>query len=233
MTNVASITGRVLIIEDEVEVNNAINDALLEKGFYTKQEFDGKEGLVTALSGNFNLIMIDKMLPSMDGIEVLNKLRKHKDTPVLMLTACGAEEDRITGFHTGADDYVPKPFYMTELLLRVETLIRRYKPDSGVVTKDSIQIGLLNFDNTTKTITLDKEFIKLTPLEYDLLHTLVDNSEEVLSKAYLYQLVLKKPFSRYDRSLDVHVSNLRSKLSILPANHPNIKTVHGKGYGFY
>ena len=233
MRNALPLTGRILIIEDEADVNQAIYKALTDNGFQAKQQFDGKAGLEEALHKPYDLILLDKILPSMDGLVVLERLREKIDTPIIMLTACGAEQDRIVGFHTGADDYLPKPFNMTELLLRIEAILRRSHSKNLNSHTDRIEIGKIQIDCESQVVTVEGQPQEFTPLEYELLYEFLSHVDEVLSKPYLYQRVMKKPYGRYDRSLDVHVSNLRSKLSGLPSHHANIKTIRGKGYCFH
>ena len=223
---------RILLIEDDRDVSNALTRILTKKGYHTIQSFTGREGLLTAINQNFHLILLDKMLPELDGLEVLQRLRKYRDTPVVMLSACGAEQDRIDGFTGGADDYLPKPFNMTELLLRIEALLRR----SMAQTKPEIRSDELNDDELCLNLKRQQlcysgEEVELTPIEFQLLKTFLTHRAEILSKPYLYQLVLNKSFSRYDRSLDMHVSNLRAKLTDLGCLN-KITTVRGQGYRY-
>lgn len=223
---------RILLIEDDKEVSNALVDVLRPKGYHIQQCFDGRDGLLAAVSHSFNLILLDKLLPSIDGLEVLQRLRQHRDTPVIMLTACGAEQDRIAGFSGGADDYLPKPFNMTELILRIEALLRRsMRPaDPKSLTQRIREEGELTLDTRALTVCFENQSVELTPIEFDLLQALMGHRDEILSKPYLYQLVLSKPYSRYDRSLDMHISNLRGKLGTIAPDKQLIKTVRGKGY---
>lgn len=223
-------TARILLIEDDYDVSNAVTRLLQKKGYHCVQSFDGREGLITALNQNFDLILLDKLLPNLDGLVLLNKYRQYKNTPVLMMSACGQEQDRINGFTGGVDDYLAKPFNMTELELRIDALLRRSrwqtKPlKSGRMIKD----GLLELDTHEKRLSVAEQSLELTPIEFELLKVFIEHKAEVLSKPYLYQLVLQKPFSRYDRSLDMHVSNLRSKLATVDILQ-KIITVRGQGY---
>ena len=223
-------TARILLIEDDCDVSNAVARLLKKKGYHCVQSFDGREGLITALNQNFDLILLDKLLPSLDGLVLLNKYRQYKDTPVLMMSACGQEQDRINGFTGGVDDYLPKPFNMTELELRMDALLRRsrwqIKPlKNGRTIKD----GILALDTHEKQATAAEQSLDLTPIEFELLKVFIEHKDETLSKPYLYQLVLKKPYSRYDRALDMHVSNLRSKLLSVGISQ-KIVTVRSQGY---
>lgn len=223
---------RILLIEDDQTVSDSLADALRTRGYQVRQCFDGRDGLLTAINQSFHLILLDKLLPSLDGLDVLQRLRKYRETPVIMLTACGAEQDRIDGFSGGADDYLAKPFNMTELQLRIKALLRRsMRYSNDMQTSDNhLSDGGLELDPRQQQACYNNVQINLTPIEYTLLELLLRHRDEVLSKPYLYQMVLKKPFSRYDRSLDMHVSNLRAKLVKVVPEQKLIKTVHGKGY---
>ncbi|MGY8872852.1 MAG: response regulator transcription factor [Pseudomonadales bacterium] len=223
---------RILLVEDDKTVNDSLADALQSRGYQVRQCFDGRDGLLTAINQSFHLILLDKLLPVIDGLEVLLRLRQYRDTPVIMLTACGAEQDRIDGFSSGADDYLPKPFNMTELQLRIEALLRRSMRlmEDEQVAPELLRDGVLQLDAVSQTACCAGNEINLTPIEYCLLEVFLRQRDEVLSKPYLYQLVLSKPFSRYDRSLDMHISNLRAKLVKVIPEKKLIKTVHGKGY---
>lgn len=220
---------RILLIEDDREVSDSVSSLLTQEGYHTVQSFTGREGLIAAINQNFHLILLDRMLPELDGLEVLQRIRKYRDTPVVMLSACGAEQDRIEGFKGGADDYLPKPFNMTELLLRVEALLRRSKPKQAMPADGILTDQAVRLDTRNKCLLLDSGNIELTPIEADLLKAFITHKEEILSKPYLYQLILSKPFSRYDRSLDMHVSNLRSKMAAV-VTEQKIKTIRGQGY---
>lgn len=223
---------RILVIEDDREVSNSVVAILKKKGYHAVQSFNGREGLITAINQTFHLILLDKMLPELDGLELLQRLRKYRDTPVVMLSAAGAEQDRIDGFNGGADDYLPKPFNMMELLLRVEALLRRSMGTKRIESSPStLTDGPIRLDTKNKCLLTETEGIELTPIEFELLKTFLTHKEEVLSKPYLYQLVLCKPYSRYDRSLDMHISNLRSKMAeVVPSQR--IKTIRGQGYSY-
>lgn len=223
----------ILIIEDDVTLNDQLAHLLRGKGFQIRQCHDGEQGLLSAISERFDLILLDVLLPTMDGFSVLSKLRKKKHTPVMILTACGAEEERIQGYSSGADDYLPKPFNFTELLLRVDALLRR---SLGFQTprypSNVLSFGALELNRSQQAITYKDTPITVTPIQFKLLWILVEHQGEVLSKPYLYQSVLEREFSRYDRSLDMHLSRVRRKL--IDAGMPAVKlsTVHGKGYCF-
>jgi len=221
---------RVLIVEDDNTLNELLARQLGQRGYNVVQCFDGQDGLSQALSGSFNLILLDVLLPGLDGFELLSQLRQQQCTPVIMLTACGAEEDRISGFQCGADDYLAKPFNITELMLRIEAVLRRSQSLIVPEVKTRLVFQELVLEQTTHTASLAETVLDLTPMEFDLLWALLQSREEVLSKPYLYQELMGRPFSRYDRSLDMHVSKLRRKLQTAGFDAGHIQTVHGQGY---
>lgn len=224
---------RVLIIEDDITLSDQIAKLLTKEGFHIEQQFDGEQGLLTALQHTFDLILLDILLPTLNGLSLLNQLRQIKQTPVMMITASGAEQERIEGYRKGADDYLPKPFNFTEMMLRIEALLRR-----SLVTNDrhlnnsELSCGALYLNRAQQQAYYTQAAIELTPIQFKLLWVLVENKGEVLSKAFLYQCVLDRPFSRYDRSLDMHLSRVRKKLVEAGMSPERFTTVHGKGYRF-
>ncbi|WP_250658786.1 response regulator transcription factor [Alkalimarinus coralli] len=226
-------SARILIIEDDVTLNDQLADLLRGRGFNITQCRDGEQGLMAAIKDKFELILLDVLLPTMDGFSVLKNLRKSRQTPVMMLTACGAEEDRIRGYSSGADDYLPKPFNFTELGLRIDALLRRSfglgdrRNQSTEILVDGLRLNRLR-----QTVSFDGQPITLTPIQFKLLWVLVDSQNDVLTKPYLYQLVLEREFSKYDRSLDMHLSRVRRKLVDAGMAADRLSTVHGKGYCF-
>ncbi len=230
----------ILIIEDDYVVNDLLTKNLTKLGYEVDTAFDGEQGLKKALLGDFQLILLDVMIPKIDGFQVLASLREKKLTPVLMLTAKGGEEDRICGFKTGADDYLLKPFSMAELELRIQAILRRTQilqstesikyqenPNAAENASKSIQ-----FNKRLGQIVIRNQRVAFTPIEFDLLFALVTEQSEVLSKAHLYQNVLLREFSRYDRTLDMHISKIRKKITSAGMDVNTIKTVRGQGYCF-
>lgn len=231
MADVINTTARILIIEDDRTLNHQINSLLEDKGYETDQRFDGRQGLVTALSNSYDLVLLDVLLPDLDGFNLLSKLRQKRETPVMMLTACGAEQERITGYSNGADDYLAKPFNVTELLLRIEALLRRTRNSVTTLIEQSLlQTLSFELDRKNNRVIKDDAELILTPMEFKLLWALVKRQGEVLSKPYLYQSVMNRDFSRYDRSLDMHLSRVRRKLTKAGIDASYIETVHGEGY---
>lgn len=230
----------ILIIEDDQSVNDLLYKNLVKLGYVVDTAFDGEDGLHKALEKEYQIILLDVMIPKLDGFQVLERLRIIKQTPVLMLTAKGGEEDRICGFKTGADDYLLKPFSMAELELRIQAILRRtqmlkeidnLRSTGGVhqVEQSSLSIQLNKRDGQ---VVILNQNVPFTPIEFDLLYALVGEHGKVLSKAHLYQNVLLKEFSRYDRTLDMHISKIRKKITAAGIDVNTIKTVRGQGYCF-
>jgi len=222
---------KVLIIEDDQSLNKQLTEILQDKGFVITQCFDGESGLAQALATKFDLVLLDVLLPKLDGFSVLKRLRSSRSTPVMMLTACGAEEERIKGYSRGADDYLPKPFNIQELMLRIDALLRRTMANQNTAFKSpQLSADLLSLNRSDLSVHYDGQSLTFTTIEFNLLWTLLENKGEVLTKPYLYQVVLEREFSRYDRSLDMHLSRVRRKLVDNGMFADRLKTVHGKGY---
>lgn len=221
---------KVLIIEDDQTVSGLIRQQLETEGLSVDAVFDGREGIRLALQNSYDLILLDVMLPHVDGFEVLNQLRAVKQTPVLMLTAKGGEQDRICGFKSGADDYLIKPFSMAELTLRIEAILRRTRVSNKSLA--SVACGRISLDPISGEALVNGKVAALTPLEFDLLRALMEQTGQVVGKAELYQSVLCREFSRYDRTLDMHISKIRKKISATGMPMNTIRTVRGQGYSF-
>ncbi len=234
MANSVSIQApRILIVEDDVTLNEQLAELLRSQGFQTDQCHDGQQGLNVALNDRFDLILLDVLLPSLGGFALLNQLRRIRQTPVMMLTACGAEQERIEGFSKGADDYLPKPFNFTELLLRIEALLRRTRGSiEKIIGHNELRVDDLLLKRREQEVLYEGQPIVLTPIQFRLLWVLLDSLGETLTKPYLYQVVLERVFSRYDRSLDMHLSRVRKKLVEAGMPAERLVTVHGKGYRF-
>lgn len=222
---------QILIVDDDHELSEMLADYLQTEGYSTERVFDGEVGVTTALSGQFDAIVLDVMMPKLDGFEALRQIRGQSTVPVIMLTAKGDDIDRIVGLEIGADDYLPKPFNPRELLARLRAILRRSQNTS--VTRDkepvTVSIGPLEIHPTTRTVFVDGHVLDLTSTEFNLLQTLVQQSGNVVSKELLSQQALGRLLTRYDRSIDMHMSNLRKKLSEQGADSLII-TVRGQGY---
>jgi len=212
---------RILVVEDEVDLLTSLAKALREEGYAVDTSGDGEEGLYKAESWEYDAIVLDIMLPKLDGWEILQRLRKTKKTPILMLTARDASRDRVRGLDTGADDYLVKPFDLAELLARLRALIRR----SANQTRSKIEIGDVTIDTAAKNISHKGHPVSLTAREYSLLEFLSLHRGEVVTRTTLYEHLFDEDDSSLSNLLDVHVSNIRKKIG------PDfITTRRGHGY---
>ena len=223
---------KILIVEDDRELSQQMLELLQAKGYEVEQCFDGETGLLRASSKQHQLILLDVMLPIKDGFSLLKMLRKSCQTPVIMVTAKGAEQEKIEGFSQGADDYVAKPYSTAELLLRIEALLRRSQKKPIEENVHELLIDNLKLDASSYSVTVEDQILEFTPIQFKLLWELLLHQGEVLSKAYLYQQVLNRNIGAYDRSLDMHLSRVRKKLNLVSGPGDRLKTSHGKGYCF-
>lgn len=221
---------KILIIEDDVVLNKQLSDLLRDQGYLLERCFDGEDGLNLAIAQNVDLILLDVMLPRRDGFSLLRILRKSCQVPVIILTAKGAEEERIRGFSHGVDDYLTKPFNSTELLLRIEAILRRSRGDIKATNEIEMTLDGLCLKKLDQATFADDHLVELTSIQFRLLWTLMQHKGDVLSKAFLYQTVLNKTFGSHDRSLDMHLSRVRRKLISSGWQGERLQTVHGKGY---
>ena len=212
---------RVLVIEDEPDMNHAVATFLREEGYSVDTARDGEEGLYKATVWNYDAVLLDVMLPKIDGWKVLSDLRRTKKTPVLMLTARDAVSDRVRGLNTGADDYLIKPFELSELSARVKALIRR----SAGQPRPAITIGNVTINTTTRLVSRDGVLAALTAKEYALLEFLALHRGELVTRTAIYDHLFDETDDTLSNLLDVYVSNLRRKLG-----HELIETRRGQGY---
>ena len=228
---------KVLIVDDDVKLCRLVKDYLGPMGYEVDAAHTGDAGLKMALSGDFHVVILDVMLPEMDGFEVLKNLRVESDIPVLMLTALGDETDRIVGLELGADDYLPKTFSTRELLARLRAVTRRYfksgrETAPATSENDKNAIGALEIDHASRSASLDGEELALTPIEFDLLSALAKAPGRVLTRDHLLDAAAGRDYEVFDRSIDVHISSLRKKLGDNPRDSKFIKTVRSAGYMF-
>ena len=224
---------RILLVDDDPKLCRLVADYLKPLGFDVTSVLTGSEGLRYALTGNFQAVILDCMLPGLDGFEVLRQLRKVSTVPVLMLTALGDESDRIVGLELGADDYLPKTFSTRELLARLRAVTRRSAITASqrqTATLDEIVVQELYINVSAHEASLHGEPITLTPLEFDLLLCLARAAGRVLSRDQLLEEISGRDYEVFDRSIDVHISALRRKLGDDPKNPEYIKTVRTAGY---
>jgi heavy metal response regulator len=217
---------RILIVEDEKKVAAFIKKGLEEETYAVDAAYDGEEGLFLAQENQYDLVILDLMLPAIDGLEVLSRLRGNKvDTPILLLTAKDSVEDKVTGLNTGADDYLTKPFAFSELLARIRVLLRRGKAE----TKTVLQIDGLTLDLVSHKVNRDGEEIELTGKEYSLLEYFMRNQGKVLTRTMIAEHVWDYNFDTFTNVIDVYVNHLRKKID---KSYPDklLHTLRGVGY---
>lgn len=224
---------RILVIDDDVELCGLVSEYLAPEGFQVEAVHDGKTGLDRALNGNYLLIVLDVMLPNMNGFDVLRNIRDKSRIPVLLLTARGEDVDRIVGLEIGADDYLPKPFNPRELVARIRAVLRRTSPGSAPDNvPEAVKVGDVELDPATRIVRQNGKALELTSVEFNLLEVLLREAGRVVTRERLVDSVLSRKFSPFDRSIDMHVSKLRKKLGDSEAGDDHIKTVRGVGYIF-
>lgn len=226
---------KVLLVDDDAELAGMLRDYLASDGFAVDLAHDGEAGVAAALTGDHDIAVLDVMMPGIDGIEALRRIRAFSTLPVLMLTARGDEADCIVGLELGADDYVPKPCTPRELAARLRAILRRssMQGDPGGATGgELIRAGALTLSPGQRTAHWEGALIDLTSTEFSLLELLARHAGRVVSKAELSELALGRPLTAFDRSIDVHVSSIRQKLPALPDGRSRILTVFRKGYQY-
>lgn len=222
-------TARILAVEDDLLLASHLQAHLQKSGYGVTLSHNGKEGLLLAEREVFDLILMDILLPGMNGLDILQQLRRSSSVPVLLMSALGDEQNRITGFSEGADDYLPKPFSIAELGVRVDAILRRVaherREQSPRESGDA-----LHFDEANNDVIFASRRAELTASEYRVFELLWQHENEVLSKPFLYQQALRRGYARHDRSLDMHVSNIRRKLQAISYSAARLETVWGQGY---
>lgn len=224
---------RVLIIDDDLKLCRLVQDYLTPMGYEVTSAHTGPDGLQQALSSEYQVVILDVMLPGMDGFEVLRQIRRISTVPVLMLTALGDESDRIVGLEIGADDYLPKTFSTRELLARLRAVTRRSAitaAQTRTESADEIRIHDLRINQAARRAFIGQESLSLTPLEFDLLLCLARAADRVMSRDRLLDEISDRNYEVFDRSIDVHISSLRRKLGDDPKNPKYIRTVRAAGY---
>jgi DNA-binding response OmpR family regulator len=223
---------RVLLVDDDVELVSMLLVYLERDGFEVAAAHDGETGAAEALSGHYALVVLDVMLPQLSGVEVLRRIRARSRVPVLMLTAKGDDIDRILGLELGADDYVPKPCTPRELAARIRAILRRAEGDDARSEGGPLAVGRLALWPERRHAEWDGRALDLTSTELNLLMVLARAAGRMVSKRELSEQGLGRPLARFDRSIDVHVSNLRRKLGTLADGRSCIQTVRGQGYQY-
>ena len=227
-TQPTSNSERVLVIDDDVELCRLVSRYLAQEGFEIDSINRGDSGADQALSGKYELIVLDVMMPEVNGFDVLRRIRAQSRIPVLMLTAKGDALDRVLGLEMGADDYLPKPFNPQELAARIRAILRRSKPANVPLTP--LVVGDVEIDSGARVVRRRGEIVSLTSVEFDLLEVLLQSAGQVLPREKLTRDVLGREFSPFDRSIDTHVCNLRKKIGTLDDGTERIKGVRGIGY---
>lgn len=223
-------TFKLLLVEDDQELCQLLEQLLIMEGYDVTTCQDGEAGLAMAQKSKHHLMLLDVMLPQLNGFEVLKQLRQTSQLPVLMLTAKGDEIDRVIGLEFGADDYLSKPFNDRELLARIKAILRRTQQTNPQEIAPKLDLGDISLNHGCQEASCHGEVLDLTGTEFLLLVELVNNVGELLNKNDLNQKVLGKRLQAFDRSLDMHMSNLRKKLPPRADGRPRIKTVRGHGY---
>ena len=225
---------RLLLVDDDAELCKLLADYLAGEGFEVDAVHDGNTAVQQVVSGVYELVILDVMMPGLNGFDVLRELRKTSRTPVLMLTAKGDDVDRIVGLEMGADDYLAKPCNPRELVARIRAILRRSESSAreiGTATPpDALKVGDVELRTGDRTVLRGETTINLTSTEFNVLEALLRHAGRVVSKQTLTQVALARPLTRYDRSVDMHVSNLRKKLGRGAGGSSRIKTVRGIGY---
>src|SRR6266480_7666816 len=222
---------QILIIDDDVALCELVTEYLEPLGFQIESVHRGDAGAERAIAGRYSLVVLDVMLPGLNGFEVLRRIRADSKVPVLMLTARGDDVDRIVGLEVGADDYLPKPFNPRELVARIRAVLRRAQPvETTSANRETLSVGDIEMDCNTRNVRRSGEVIDLTGVEYDLLEILLRSAGQIVKREELVKEVLGRELSPFDRSIDMHVSNLRKKLGHQSNGLERIKTIRGVGY---
>jgi DNA-binding response OmpR family regulator len=220
----------VLLIDDDAELSKLLEEYLQSEQLELDAAHDGPSGLEKALNNQYAVVILDVMLPGMSGLDVLKQLRQKSSVPVLMLTARGSELDRILGLELGADDYLPKPFNPRELVARLRAILRRTAPGGTAATGQPVHLADVELHPESRSVTCGGKSVTLTGAEFDLLYTFLRSPGKIISREDLTQAALSRPMSPMDRSIDVHVSNLRRKLGSYEGDQERIKAIRGSGY---
>ena len=218
----------ILVVDDEPQIVRLVRAYLEEAGFRVVTASDGEQALYVARHEKPDLVVLDVLMPRMDGLEFTRRIRIERDVPIIMLTARAEETDRIVGLELGADDYITKPFSPRELVARVRAVLRRVQPQS--VHSPVLRAGPITLDRDTRTVTVSEQAVDLTPTEFSILETLMTTPGRAFSRAEVLEAAQGIAFEAYERTVDAHVKNLRRKLESNPAQPRYILTVRGVGY---
>ncbi len=223
---------RILIVDDDRDIVAALEIYLTTSGYQVCKAYNGRQALDVLQENNVELVLMDVMMPQMDGIAATRKIRETSNVPILFLTAKSEDVDLINGLNVGADDYITKPFKPMEVLARVKSHLRRYTQLGGQTgaAGDTISVGPIVMDDSAKRVTVDGEPVSLTPLEYSILRLLMQRPGQVFSTAQIYEQVWNDPVLGSENTVAVHIRHLREKIEIDPAHPRYLKVVWGLGY---
>ena len=221
----------ILVCDDDKEIAGAVEIYLRNEGYTVFKAYDGVEALNAVRDRQIHLIIMDVMMPKMDGVQATMKIREEKNIPIIMLSAKSEDYDKITGLNVGADDYITKPFNPLELIARVKSQLRRYV-DLGSMEKKSgvYKTGGLEIDDDEKTVRVDGEYVTVTPTEFGILKLLTENAGKVFSREQIYEIVWNEPAYNPENTVAVHIRRIREKIEINPKNPKYLKVVWGIGY---
>ena len=222
----------ILICDDQPDIVNALKIYLSPEGYHLFEAFNGEDALKMVRSGDFHLILMDIMMPQMDGITATARIREFSNVPIILITAKSETEDKVLGLNVGADDYITKPFVPVEVLARVRSQLRRYARLGSRLEQqsDTLVIGDIELDDRTKSVTVSGDPVALTPTEYSILHLLMSNPGRVYSTKALYEAVWQEVALGSEGAVAVHIRHLREKIEINPSEPRYLKVVWGQGY---
>lgn len=222
---------RILICDDQKDIVNALKIYLTPEGYDLYEAYNGQEAVELCRKTPMDLILLDVMMPVMDGVTATAKIREFSNAPIILLTAKSETEDKVLGLNVGADDYITKPFVPVEVLARIRSQLRRYsRMDSRTEDKETLTIGGISLDDRTKSVTVEGEPVSLTPTEYSILHLLMSNPGKVYSTKTLYEAVWQEAALGSEGSVAVHIRHLREKIEINPSEPRYLKVMWGQGY---
>ncbi|QCR31142.1 response regulator transcription factor [Lysinibacillus sp. SGAir0095] len=220
----------ILVIEDDEDINRLLCNIVSQSGYGVKAAYSGTEASIYLESQTWDMVLLDLMLPGLSGEEILKWVRKESDVPIIMISAKLETQTKIEALRAGADDYITKPFDIEEVSARIDSCLRRYQPKANVPATQQLQHKDLMMDTESKTVSINHKEIKLTALEYEILYLLLSSPKKVFTKANLFESVWKETFHGDDNTVNVHMSNIRSKLGKVNPREEYIETIWGMGY---
>jgi len=222
---------RILICDDQPDIVSALKIYLTSEDYQLLEAYDGQTAVDMVKTRDVHLVLLDVMMPKMDGITAVSKIREFSNIPIILLTAKSESQDVVLGLNVGADDYITKPFVPVEVLARIRSHLRRYaKLGSRPETKDQIIVGAVAINDSTKTVTVDDEPVSLTPIEYNILRLLMGSPGKVYSTKEIYEAVWNEPSLGCEGAVSVHIRHIREKIEIDPSEPRYLKVVWGQGY---